>query len=463
MPESLAAAIGRCLGERPGRPLQRRRRAGHRARTIRAQGGEPGGRASRRNRPVIRPPDAPPRCAGPVADDPIVRGHAPRDAGEARRRARHLRSDGARRAKPGLRRRGPPRSGSSGTIILGVLQASEDIDPSRPRKTTARELSGEFGECVRSGGPIATAWHPVAWHRELLGIIAGRGGTTGLRDVVRRSTRDSVGRIHRVIVRMLTPDTLTSRSATLFSSFFEGSLSAHPQGNGVTRIEWKGCVGFDRNCWLAQIHTVEEMVAMSGARAPSALRDPRRRERRSRHDARDRLEVGDDAPASSRLPVPLSPLIPAAPGRFVDLVVNDDGNGHLRRTTPAEMLGTVGTPSSSGSCSRPSRLNQQPLTSRPPRIIPRQPAIVSRSLRIHRGQIQVRGVTSGIDGCSFWIRRLRSSNSSLLVMNRKSTADDSENVRDEFMAASFSIQKEQFPIPSRAADDRKSLADAILR
>ncbi len=153
-----------------------------------------------------------------------------------------------------------------GSVLLHVLQAAQDVDRSGLRDAAVGRLGGEVAECMRSGGPIATAWYPVSWHRDILGAIVRCAGTGGLRDVVRRSTRDSVGRIHRVVVRMLTPDTLISRSSNLFSSFFEGTVSAAPRGAGRTEIDWRGCFGFDRNCWLAQVHTVEEMIAMSGAK-----------------------------------------------------------------------------------------------------------------------------------------------------------------------------------------------------
>jgi eukaryotic-like serine/threonine-protein kinase len=167
---------------------------------------------------------------------------------------------------PSPSRQTPPEIRVKGSVLLAVLQATQDLDRSGLREATVRRLEGELAESVRSGGPMATEWYPIAWHRELLGAVASHAGTTGLRDVVRRSTRDSVGRIHRVVVRMLTPDTLISRSSKLFTSFFEASFTAHREGTGLTRIAWSGCHGFDRNCWLAQVHTVEEMVTMSGAK-----------------------------------------------------------------------------------------------------------------------------------------------------------------------------------------------------
>ncbi len=150
-----------------------------------------------------------------------------------------------------------------GSVILGVLQASAEVDPRWGPGLVVAQVGRELSACLKAGGPMAATWYPIAWHREILGLIAAQGGTAQLREVIRRATRGSVGKIHRVVVRVLSPDVLISRSSSIFSSFFEGTFTAQPQGNGRTELSWKGCRGFDRNCWLAQIHTVEEMVAMS--------------------------------------------------------------------------------------------------------------------------------------------------------------------------------------------------------
>jgi serine/threonine-protein kinase len=247
VPEPLAAAIGRCLEKDRG---ARYPDVAELATALEPFGSNGASLAVERIVGIIRGAGRASRSSPPSgpATDPTVRS----DRAVAGRSSRPAQAPASEiRVK--------------GSVMLGVLQAARDVDQGL-REATIRELTGELAECVRSGGPIASAWYPVAWHREILGVIARREGAARLREVVRRSTRDSVGRIHKVVIRMLTPDTLISRSSNLFSSFFEGTFSAQRQGEGLTRIEWKGCHGFDRNCWQAQIHTVEELVAMSGAK-----------------------------------------------------------------------------------------------------------------------------------------------------------------------------------------------------
>ncbi len=153
-----------------------------------------------------------------------------------------------------------------GSVIWGVLHALEKGGGWDCRQAVLADLAGEFGENVHTRSLIATGWYPVAWHRELLGKVMRHGGPTALRETIHISTRQSVSTIHRILVRMFSPDSLIKQGARLFSSFFEAKIVAHQVKDGLSRVEWIGCHGFDKNCWLAQTQSVEELVAMTGAK-----------------------------------------------------------------------------------------------------------------------------------------------------------------------------------------------------
>ena len=67
-------------------------------------------------------------------------------------------------------------------------------------------------------------------------------------------------------MRVMSPDTLITRSARIFGSFFEGQCEAHPRGPSLSWVTWTDCHGFDTNCWIAQRESVEELMAMAGAK-----------------------------------------------------------------------------------------------------------------------------------------------------------------------------------------------------
>jgi hypothetical protein len=153
-----------------------------------------------------------------------------------------------------------------GTVVLAMLRAAGAAEPGRKRDALLAGLNGDLLESLQTNMVLPTVWYPIAWHRHLLRFVADEGGTSGLREAVRRSTRDNVGTIHRALMRVLSPDTLITRSARIFGTFFEGQCEAHTRGPGSSSVTWSECHGFDMNCWLAQRESVEELVAMAGAK-----------------------------------------------------------------------------------------------------------------------------------------------------------------------------------------------------
>ncbi len=157
-----------------------------------------------------------------------------------------------------------------GSVLWGVLQALESVAGWDRREDIVKKLTGDFGEGIRTRSIIATGWYPIAWHRELLGAIVEQGGEAALRDTVRVATRENVSTIHRLLVRVFSRETLLKQGARVFSSFFEAKAIATRESELVSRVEWSGCRGFDKNIWTAQAQTVEELVTMAGAKVKVA-------------------------------------------------------------------------------------------------------------------------------------------------------------------------------------------------
>jgi hypothetical protein len=153
-----------------------------------------------------------------------------------------------------------------GTVVLAMLRAAGVAEPGARRDALLAGLQGELLESLKTNMVLAPVWYPIAWHRHLLRFVAEEGGTTGLREAVRRSTRDNVGTILRALIRVLSPETLIARSARIFGTFFEGRCEVDVRAPGETGVTWSACHGFDTNCWIAQRESVEELIAMAGAR-----------------------------------------------------------------------------------------------------------------------------------------------------------------------------------------------------
>ena len=153
-----------------------------------------------------------------------------------------------------------------GSVLLGVNAAAPKVIGESSYAAVRKELTGEFAETMRTGLPLASGWYPIEWHRQLLGRLVQQAGPTAMRDTVRLSTRDNVNTINRILMRAFSPDSLLRSSASLFSGYFEAKIVATRPQPDVSRVEWFGCRGFDKNVWQAQLHTTEELITMTGAR-----------------------------------------------------------------------------------------------------------------------------------------------------------------------------------------------------
>ncbi len=160
----------------------------------------------------------------------------------------------------------PSETRVKGTVLSGLVRAANGHASGEPRDFLLARLTGDLREAAETNTLMPTAWYPVSWYRDLLGALKDDHGPSKLADFVRRATRDSVGTVHRILVRAFTPDMLLSRTTRIFSSFFDASCESRKLDEGVARVEWAACHGFDRTCWSAQLHTVEELVVMTGAK-----------------------------------------------------------------------------------------------------------------------------------------------------------------------------------------------------
>ncbi len=154
-----------------------------------------------------------------------------------------------------------------GTNILGVVGVLEALRGLEYHDAVVRDMEGEGGEALRSRSLIAAGWYPVAWYRALFASAVRHADPSVVRLLGRSSTRANMSTIHRVFMRMMNPDTLIKQGGRVFSNYFESaSVSVQNVGQRVEHLTWKGCHGFDRNCWRDQVGATEELVALSGAR-----------------------------------------------------------------------------------------------------------------------------------------------------------------------------------------------------
>ncbi len=150
-----------------------------------------------------------------------------------------------------------------GTVLSGLVRASgaQQVGTSRARLLEAVE--GDLRVAIETNSIMPTVWYPVGFYRALLAFVRAEAPER-LEAVIRGATRDTVGVIHRALMRVFSPDTLVSRSARIFGTYFEGNMESHLRSPGFALVKWSSCHGFDGNCWAAQLHTLSELIAMAG-------------------------------------------------------------------------------------------------------------------------------------------------------------------------------------------------------
>ncbi len=155
---------------------------------------------------------------------------------------------------------------AKGSTFLSLVPSLESVRDLEYREQVVREMPGEGGDALRSNSLIAAGWYPISWYRDFLATAVRLADPSIVRQLGRISTRASMSTIHRILVRMLSPEKLIKQSTRVFASFFENAtLTVTNVDRCVERIEWKNCFGFDKNVWRDQLGSTEEMVSLTGA------------------------------------------------------------------------------------------------------------------------------------------------------------------------------------------------------
>jgi len=122
----------------------------------------------------------------------------------------------------------------------------------------------EISRALRLGEVVASGWYPVDWYRELHAAMNRACGETGLdlsRRIGRESTIEDFRGIYRLLLRVISSETLVAQSPKLFGMFFEGGEVAMVEtGKGFGVIEFTGWHGFDRAIWSDVTGAVEGVL-----------------------------------------------------------------------------------------------------------------------------------------------------------------------------------------------------------
>jgi hypothetical protein len=153
-----------------------------------------------------------------------------------------------------------------GLAFHSILRAMTETRGAAFTERVRQRVAGEAGDAIRDGVVVANGWYPTSWYRALYAAAVEESGDPQFaQECGRVSVRYDVTIVHRLLFRVLSPETLVRQGARLFKMYFSpAELDVIPKGDKLFIIRCHECAGFDRNLWLDQLGGTEELVRYCG-------------------------------------------------------------------------------------------------------------------------------------------------------------------------------------------------------
>ena len=158
---------------------------------------------------------------------------------------------------------------AKGINFRGLLDAIAALHGPEAQRAVIAACGGEVGGLLGRGGLTAGAWYDVAWYREL---HASAQRTLRRSDIPRECARWAIQRdlsgIYRVLLFLLTPDSIISKCPRIMQQYWRGGVMRVPMvRDGMAAVEFLGWSGFDQNVWQDIIGSVEGGLEAAGAQS----------------------------------------------------------------------------------------------------------------------------------------------------------------------------------------------------
>lgn len=151
------------------------------------------------------------------------------------------------------------------------MNSAENLRGPGTRERCYDAMDREVADPLRYGQLIPSGWYPIGWYKAMwAGVLAGTsGGPELVKQVGYECMRLDTGGVYRLVMRLLSPETVFAASSRFYSSYYDtGSLTIVARGPGFARAAWKGCIGFNRTMWSEVIASGEALVELAGGKQP---------------------------------------------------------------------------------------------------------------------------------------------------------------------------------------------------
>lgn len=158
--------------------------------------------------------------------------------------------------------------------VKGIAFKSVDTSFTELRGPGARDkarslMNKELAETFRNNLMLAASWYPIGWYRDLLRSFreATGDGPELIKQIGYRCMElDMQGVYKQILARVVSPQTMLSMTARLFSNYYDtGTLEVIEGRKGFVHVRFSGCRGWDTNMFYEMIGSSTGMLEISGA------------------------------------------------------------------------------------------------------------------------------------------------------------------------------------------------------
>jgi hypothetical protein len=161
---------------------------------------------------------------------------------------------------------------AKGSNFIGLLRALEDLRGTENARRCVAAVSPHV-EGLAYGQVVAVGWYPIAWYVALHAAIAETLGTGPelARQLGRAATLRDFTTIHRLVISLLSAETVAGHAPRLMALYFRGGTAQRVRvETGSARVRFDGWKGFSPLVWEDIMGGMEAVLTVVKARNPKA-------------------------------------------------------------------------------------------------------------------------------------------------------------------------------------------------
>ena len=160
---------------------------------------------------------------------------------------------------------------AKGVNFQGLMRSLGELYGPDAVSECAKLLPAELGDALRYGQLVMIGWYPVKWYAELHSSIDRTlgGGPEVARRLARHAALRDFTTLYRLIVSLLSPETVAAHAHRLMGLYFRGGTAERLEVRpGLARVRFSGWKGFTGLIWEDVMGGTEAVLIACKAQNP---------------------------------------------------------------------------------------------------------------------------------------------------------------------------------------------------